>query len=119
MYELFVFTFSDGSGNKIEITAPSKTKAKEQAKRVNMGGGVLRCVDQRPATVEEVARSRKASKERAEREKQTAATTPRIIRRRKAFGRNDRCPCGSGKKVKHCRCQEKNHAIPKQEAKGS
>jgi hypothetical protein len=24
------------------------------------------------------------------------------VGRRKAYGRNDKCPCGSGKKVKHC-----------------
>jgi len=26
----------------------------------------------------------------------------RLAGRRKAYGRNDRCPCGSGRKVKHC-----------------
>lgn len=29
---------------------------------------------------------------------------PRIMRFYRKIGRNDSCPCGSGKKFKHCEC---------------
>lgn len=101
---LFVFTFKDKNGNFTEITAPSKTQARERAKDIIFGGGALRYVSHRPETPEERKARHDRSKRRDEEAAAKRATAPRIVGRRKAFGRNDRCPCGSGKKVKHCRC---------------
>lgn len=102
---MFVYTFEDGNENRHEITAPSKTKAREAAKRINLGGGPLRYVGHRLETREERSARHRRNDEQAEKAKRDAQLAPRIVRRRKAFGRNDRCPCGSGKKVKHCRCE--------------
>ena len=101
---MFVFTFKDSNNNKIELTAPTKTDALKMAKRVQMGGSAPKYESHRQETEEEwFARMNRARKERVKAQDEQAAK-PRLVRRRKAFSRNDRCPCGSGKKVKHCRC---------------
>ena len=100
-----VFKFKDDKNNNVEITAPSKTQARNMAKMMMQGNGSeLRFDSQRPETSgERGARlQRKRKKELEDQVRQSRQ--PRIIRRRKAYSRNDRCPCGSGKKVKHCRC---------------
>lgn len=105
--DLLVFTFKDDKGNSVQITAPSKTKAREAVKSIDLGG-VLRYDSHRPETVDERSARQARNKERAEKERPAAgAPAPRIVRKRLAYGRNDRCPCGSGKKVKRCRCWDK------------
>lgn len=104
MPHLRVFVFKDSNDNRMEFTAPSKTKARKRLGSVHPDPSSFEYVGEREETQEEfVARIGRERKRAVElRDKQ--ATTPRLVRRRKAFGRNDRCPCGSGKKVKHCRC---------------
>lgn len=102
MRNLTVFTFRDANGNSMEFTAPSKSQASKMAKRVMFGGGALRYHSERPETDEERKARRLREKNRREQVEKEEATKPKILRRRKAAGRNDRCPCGSGRKVKHC-----------------
>lgn len=106
--DLIVFTFKDDRNNSVQILAPSKTQACKMVKRINFGG-VMRCVEQRPMTADEV-KQRAASAVRPARS-QALDGGPRLVRKRLAFGRNDRCPCGSGKKVKHC-CARREYAGP-------
>lgn len=105
--DLFVFTFKDGNNTNIEITAPSKSQARKMVQHYNLGGGVPRYDSHRSETAEEAAARRSRTKERKQQEQQQQAAEPRVVRKRLAYGRNDRCPCGSGKKVKHC-CARKN-----------
>ena len=103
MPDLNVYTFKDDSNNTFVFTAPSKSQAMKSAKRIH-GNRVLRFESERPETSEERVERIRRGKARREKQKREEAMQPKILRRRKAFGRNDRCPCGSGRKVKHCRC---------------
>lgn len=102
MKNLTVFTYKDGNGNTFQFTAPSKSQASKMAKRVSVGGGFLRYDGERPETDDELRNRRLRAKRQREQSERQEATRPRVVRRRKAAGRNDRCPCGSGRKVKHC-----------------
>lgn len=95
-----VFTFKDSNNNKIEITAPSKSQAVKSLKRTCQGMGVFRYESDRPETRDEFLARYGRQRQREARARE--AVSPKPLRRRKAFGRNDRCPCGSGKKVKRC-----------------
>ena len=117
--DLFVFTFKDNNNTRVEITAPSKTQAKRMVQNYQLGGGVLRYDSHRPETAEEAAARRKRGKEQKAREEQQRAKEPRIIKKRLAYGRNDRCPCGSGKKVKHCCARKPDGPRPKTEQPSS
>ena len=106
MGHLRIFVFTDSNDNRIEILAPSKSKAKEMVGRVRVGGGSFHYEGEREETRTEFLQRLGRERKRAAEERERVAAQPRLVKRRKAFGRNDRCPCGSGKKVKHCRCSK-------------
>ena len=102
---MFVFTFKDfKSNNTVEITAPTKTAARQMVGRMQMGDSIFRYESHREETEAEWYARINRNKQRAANARAEQRRGPRILKKRKAFGRNDRCPCGSGKKVKHCRC---------------
>jgi len=98
---LIVFTFIDEKNNNtVELTAPSKSQAMKRVKTIGMEG--LRYDSQRPETNDECLARMGRDRKRQQEQDIKDAETPKVLRRRKAFSRNDKCPCNSGKKVKHC-----------------
>ena len=102
MFRVRVFTFIGSNNNRIEITAPSKSQAMKLLKRSCQGMGVFRYESYRPETQDEFLARYGRQRQREAEVRMKQATAPRPVGRRKAFGRNDKCPCGSGKKVKRC-----------------
>ena len=101
---MFVFVFKDSNNNKIEITAPSKTKARKMVKNMHVGDSVFRFDSCRNETEDEWMAREGRNRQREANAQHEQTIKPKILKRRKAFGRNDRCPCRSGKKVKYCQC---------------
>jgi preprotein translocase subunit SecA len=104
---MLVFTFKGSNNNTIEITAPSKTAAKGMVKRICPDDTTFRYESHRKETEEEWFARRNRQMQRAADAQAEQRRLPKIVGKRKAFSRNDRCPCGSGKKVKHCWCTRK------------
>lgn len=100
--DMFVYTFKDGTGNSNEIVAPNKTKARLMAKGMDFGGGAFRYESHRPETKDERTARIRRNREAAEKRDEASRTAPKPMGKRRRYRRNDKCPCGSGKKVKHC-----------------
>ncbi len=89
-----LFTFKGPENNFIEMTAPSLSQAQKMVKRIRPGE-VFRLESREPAN---------AAIRLPSMVKNPLFQLPSIPKpkRRRAYRRNDQCPCGSGKKVKHC-----------------
>lgn len=97
------FIFADANGNQVSMIAPSKSAAKRRLQKTYLGWN-LRFVEAKPAAAPE--RRRKVPLPGVM--DAASPSRPKVMRKRKAYGRNDRCPCGAmgldgrPKKVKHC-----------------
>lgn len=88
--------------NKIGVVAPTEKEARAQASNMVKGLKVESVVDTGPAEAPKPRPLTPAVMKEAMARRSRSAPKTSPIRGRKKIGRNQQCPCGSGKKFKKC-----------------